>query len=100
MSSIGNNVNTKYDDLFSHGKNARSGDIRDIKARHMGNDPGIQPNADSKAPVNDVKDAFSRQFSQNAAAKDSFHRLMRWNNWGHIWSAPYCKKKFVRNIKK
>ena len=26
------------------------------------------------------------------------HLISR-NNWGHIWSAPYCKKKFAHNIK-
>jgi hypothetical protein len=76
MTSIGNNLNTKYDELLSHGKTVNRG-TRDVDAWHLGKNTGqISPNADSKTPVKDVREAFKRQVSKNTA-KESFHQLMR-----------------------
>jgi len=50
----------------------------ELNAQRTGNSVGQSPqNAEKKATVYDLKDAFSQQFSGKAAAKDAFHQLIR-----------------------
>ena len=66
--------NRQSDNVLSQDDHDKSSTGARFKAKQKGSS---QNNSGRQSSVNHLKDAFIRQFSKNAAAKDAFHQLMR-----------------------